>query len=39
MVFEITPENIEALSDADLRTLVGRLASKKSFGQAIRHQV
>ena len=29
MIFEVTPEHIEALSDVDLRTLVGRLAEQE----------
>lgn len=31
MIFEITPEHIEALSDADLRTLVGYLAEQEAI--------
>src|SRR5438093_3500709 len=30
MIFEVTPEHIEALSDSDLRTLVGYLAEQEA---------
>ena len=30
MIFEVTPEHIEALSDSDLRTLVGYLAEQET---------
>ena len=29
MIFEVTPEHIGALSDADLRTLIGYLAEQE----------
>ena len=33
MIFEVTPEQIEQLSDSDLRTLVGRLAEQELVKQ------
>lgn len=33
MIFEVTPEQIEALSDTDLRTLVGYLAEREVVSQ------
>src|SRR3569832_2050827 len=33
MIFEVTPEQIQALSDSDLRTLVGYLAEREAVSQ------